>query len=629
MKRVSESSRSTIRRAVGGAIELAATTAPRESPHPVAPIEIDALVEPLLVLDAAKDRYHVTERLGLGGMGEVSAALDGKIGREVALKTLIRQAPAAMAQVQARFIREARIQALLEHPAIVPIYDMGIGPDGLPYFTMKRVRGETLHDVISELSHGKRATLRRTGRHRLLSAFLTVCLAVEYAHERGVVHRDLKPENLMLGPHGEVYILDWGLAKMVGVGRDASRQSSDSTNPGDMVGTPGFMPPEQVLGQHDEVDQRSDVYALGAILFEILTLRPLHDGPDIISVIESTLNPARKPGEPPVGVPPELWSLAHAATRFHKDQRPPSVRALADSIERYMDGDRDQEQRAKLAAERTVEAQRELDRALTGPVDDRPIALARAMHHAGGALALAPNNEAAASVVLRLLAHPPEKLPPEVQLEFDTLQTEHVKVGMRDNALRMATWLVLVPLGLLMGVVRPGYVAAMVALVVAVSALANIAWRRGLLSRSIRMTLLLGSTLLFTLMSGVFGPFLVVPAVAAMNTVLFSALAPKSERSLIIAVGLVPFLLPLMLELCGLVPASFEFAEGAITLMPRVLSFTPGSTFVFLAITSVFSVVLPTLLSGRLRDALQAAERRTLVQKWQFQQMTPAGRRRS
>ncbi len=601
-----------------------------EPPKPVPPIELDALAAPLRALDAAADRYHVIERIGMGGMGEVSGTLDAKIGREIALKTMLRQDPQQMPVAQARFLREARVQALLEHPAVVPVYDMGLSPDGLPYFTMKRVRGQTLHDVINELADGKRATVRRTGRHRLLSAFLTVCWAVDYAHQRGVVHRDLKPENIMLGAHGEVYILDWGLAKLMPNTAPSSaldRFGDSGTRPGEMVGTPGFMPPEQVLGQHEEVDGRADVYALGAVLFEILTLRPLIEGHDLIALVEQTMNPTRSVGPAPPDVAPELFALVVEATRFHKDQRIGSARALAERIERYLDGDRDQEQREKLAKERAKAALEELEKTRTAAEpSERALARSRAMNAAGRALALSPGNGEAASVVLELLARPPSSMPKEVEVEIEELSAARRKRGMRDNALRICSWFLLVPVGLAMGVARPAWVLAMVTLMVVLALSAVWAWRRSRFERSVRWSLLGLTTAFFTLVSGLFGPFILVPALCAMNALLYAMLSPRSERPGIVAVGLVPFVVPTLLELGGVVPASFLFTSEGITLLPRFVEFPATLTFVFLSSVSAFSIILPTFVTGGLKDALDEAEKRILLQKWQFSQLNPAVR---
>ena len=366
MKRDTSGDRPTLPRELGAKHDTIRTVRFQVDSRP-RPIDEPELEGPLSSASAVEDRYRTTDLLGQGGMGEVRCAFDVKIGREIAIKTMLALPDEAMTLAASRFLREARVQALLEHPAIVPVYDIGTDARGLPFFTMKRVRGETLHDVIGTVIKSLRTTQGQRGRHRMLSAFMTVCLALDYAHQRGVVHRDLKPENIMLGPHGEVYILDWGVAKIGGQSSGGSAPDLDfgdsGTRPGEMIGTPGFMPPEQVLGQHDEVDARSDVYALGALLYEILTCKPLHDGHDVMHILESTMTATRADAEAPSDVPPEL---ALRATRFHKEDRPKSAREVADAIERYLDGDRDEELRKRLADARAREAETLAAAALTG-----------------------------------------------------------------------------------------------------------------------------------------------------------------------------------------------------------------------------------------------------------------------
>src|SRR4051812_12695278 len=190
------------------------------------------------------ERYKILSRLGKGGMGEVMSVRDTNIGREVALKR-IRKADPSDRTID-RFLREASIQGRLEHPAIVPLYDLGRDASGQPFFTMKKLTGTTLSKLLD--ANTPDVTLQR-----LLRAFAEVCLAVEFAHVRGIVHRDLKPDNIVLGDYGEVYVLDWGVAKVIGEADEfadvASGSSEDNealaTLPGMQVGTPGYMAPEQ------------------------------------------------------------------------------------------------------------------------------------------------------------------------------------------------------------------------------------------------------------------------------------------------------------------------------------------------------------------------------------------------
>src|SRR5262249_45364786 len=159
--------------------------------------------------------------------------------------------------------REARVQGQLEHPSIVPVYDLGIGPDRLAYFTMKRIRGKTLEEILLAQRSGDAEALSAFGRRRLLSAFANVCLPVAFAHARGVLHRDLKPANVMLGEYGELYILDWGLAKVRGTvelmrteGVETDDDPNQKTLAGSVMGTPGYMAPEQVRGEIESLDER-------------------------------------------------------------------------------------------------------------------------------------------------------------------------------------------------------------------------------------------------------------------------------------------------------------------------------------------------------------------------------------
>ncbi len=230
-------------------------------------------------------RYEVLGRLAQGGVGEVWRGRDVDIGRDVALKVL-RAGHADSPEMMQRFVDEAQISGQLQHPGIVPVYELGMRADRRPYIAMKLVKGKTLA-----------AMLRDGGisRRRLLQVFEQICRTIAYAHERGVVHRDLKPANVMVGAFGEVQVLDWGFAKVLargGVADErrpapevdvtliATQRSSDGTESevGSVMGTPAYMPPEQALGQVDELDERSDVFSLGAILCEILTGKPPYDG---------------------------------------------------------------------------------------------------------------------------------------------------------------------------------------------------------------------------------------------------------------------------------------------------------------------------------------------------------------
>jgi eukaryotic-like serine/threonine-protein kinase len=232
--------------------------------------------------DLSSTRYRVLERVARGGMGVVYAAEDEKLQRRVALKVL--DAPGVDGDLADRLIREARVLAQLEHPGIVPVHDVGTLADGRVFYTMKFVQGQRLDKFISSVP----STPDR------LRLFLRICDAVAFAHAQGVLHRDLKPANIMVGPFGEVLVMDWGLAKHLArtarqpsqvsdphaTAFEKSTQASDSnaateatvvTGHGTVLGTPGYMSPEQERGDVEQLDPRSDIFSLGALLRFLLT----------------------------------------------------------------------------------------------------------------------------------------------------------------------------------------------------------------------------------------------------------------------------------------------------------------------------------------------------------------------
>jgi eukaryotic-like serine/threonine-protein kinase len=198
------------------------------------------------------ERYSIVDEIGRGGMGTVYLAIDDELGREVAIKI-----PNGLvnASLERRLQLEARVLAALEHPGIVPIHDAGRLADGRLFYVMKRVNGHTLDDYLRSVSD-------RTDRLRI---FERICEPVAFAHAKGFIHRDLKPENVMIGAFGEVMVMDWGTVKAL-----ETRQPSLDEH-GTVIGTHGFMAPEQARGAVDEIDRRTDVYGLGALLFLLLT----------------------------------------------------------------------------------------------------------------------------------------------------------------------------------------------------------------------------------------------------------------------------------------------------------------------------------------------------------------------
>ena len=299
------------------------------------------------VTPEAAGRYSVQREYGRGGQSRVLLAVDAHVGREIALKELLPEPAGGTAPVSqtaaaaARFVREARITGQLEHPNIVPVYEVGRHPDGTLYYTQKLVRGSTFKKALASA-----ATLPE--RLKLLGHFSDVCQAVAYAHSRSVIHRDLKPENVMVGEFGETVVLDWGLAKARGQADLEARQverealalrSPGATIEGHALGTPSYMSPEQALGRLDEIDERSDVWSLGAMLYEILTGAPPFDGDTAYSVIGKVIHDPVRPVRAVLpGAPPELAAVAERALSRDRSARYASARELAAEIEAYRAG---------------------------------------------------------------------------------------------------------------------------------------------------------------------------------------------------------------------------------------------------------------------------------------------------
>jgi PAS domain S-box-containing protein len=294
-------------------------------------------------------RYTRTSLHALGGLGRVWLARDHDLGRDVALKE-IRPERGDDAALQARFLQEARITGQLEHPGVVPVYELGRCPDDQqPFYTMRFVKGHTLSEA-ARTYHDKRLAGKADALAllTLLNAFVAVCNTVAYAHARGVLHRDLKGQNVVLGDFGEVVVLDWGLAKLVDrpTGEEsrspilADPQGSgegDLTVQGQTVGTPAYMAPEQAAGRPDLIDRRTDVCGLGAILYEILTGQPPFRGSDTQEVLrkvreEEPVPPRQLWAE----VPPTVEAICLRALAKRPEDRHASATELAQEVQHWM-----------------------------------------------------------------------------------------------------------------------------------------------------------------------------------------------------------------------------------------------------------------------------------------------------
>jgi serine/threonine protein kinase len=317
---------------------------------PTPPPRGHILVSTTAHVPEARERYTLSRLHATGGIGRVWLARDDSLGRDVALKEL-RPERAAQPAVWGRFLREARITGQLEHPGIVPIYEVSRRPDEqAPFYTMRFVRGRTLAEAAAGYHHKRgRGEAGPLELRELLTAFVGVCQAVAYAHSRGVLHRDLKPQNVVLGDYGEVIVLDWGLARILGQS-DADADTAlppvaveggvDGTVQGQVLGTPAYMAPEQAEGRLDQLGPATDVYGLGAILYEVLTGRPPFTGADTTAVLRQVVHEQPDPPRSVVAATPvALEAVCLKALAKKSAARYSSAKELAGEVQQWLAGE--------------------------------------------------------------------------------------------------------------------------------------------------------------------------------------------------------------------------------------------------------------------------------------------------
>jgi len=344
-----------------GSFESEGTLREGEAPPPVSSTEQRISAAPISSSEARHlnevidpKRYSILGRIGAGGMATVYLARDQSLLRSVALKV---QHPDPDGG-NARFLEEAQVLGQLEHPNIVPLYTLELTASNSSFSTMRYLRGSSLHDVLRCLSIGDSAIVLEYTLTRLMQIFLQITQAVSYAHHQGVIHRDLKPANVMLGEHGEVQVVDWGIAKVrtaAGVHTDSQRDGL--TMPGQIVGTPSYMAPEQWAGA--AVDERADIYALGVILYEMLTLRRPFNGNNPLLLCREVLTappPPLRTVAPDRSIPLELEEACLKALAKLPDERQSHVRELYRAVQAWLETETDRVRRHTLAEEKVAEA---------------------------------------------------------------------------------------------------------------------------------------------------------------------------------------------------------------------------------------------------------------------------------
>ena len=300
--------------------------------------------------DRPPSRYQRLSHIANGGMGSVYRVRDSVFDRVSAMKEMLPTLVENPDYVE-RFIWEARITSNLEHPNIVPVHDLGRTPDAGFFYTMKLVEGEALSAILERMKAGDSAYCRKYDRHKRLLIFKKVCDAIAFAHAGNVIHRDIKPENIIVGPYGEVFVMDWGIAKelsssqrerTVGIHpHDESRPGPRGTLAGALMGTPSYMSPEQASGRHEEVDFRTDVFLLGATLFHVVTLSPPYRGRTVTDCIsQAAQGQVCDPNVvcPEEQIPPELCRIIRKAMSREKADRYPTVADLQEELDFFMSG---------------------------------------------------------------------------------------------------------------------------------------------------------------------------------------------------------------------------------------------------------------------------------------------------
>jgi len=593
--------------------------------------------------------YRLGAAIGRGGMGEVLAAFDQRIGRDVAVKRMRSREPSA--EATARFLREARIQARLDHPAIVPVYELGSDEAGRPYFTMKRLAGRTLGQRMVEGAPPR----------ELLRAFADVCRAIEFAHARGVVHRDLKPSNIMLGDYGEVYVLDWGVARVLAepvgpaavhgeihgeihVGDDGAatmpaagasatvptaseagaaetpslpsiESLDEGTKTGTLLGTPGYIAPEQLEG--DAASAPADVYALGSILFELLAGEPLHPKGHQQAIASTLATPQELPSRrrPDLAIPLELDEACADALAQNPATRP-TAHQLAHRVQAYLDGDRDVERRRALAGEQLRSAHAAL-------ASDDPDRRTTALRRAGRALALDPESQEAGELVGSLLLEPPTEVSsPALAAALDEHERQIARYRSRKAILAYLSVVALLPLVILLRVQSWSMVIACYTTVGLGIATSWVHTRTGRPSVPAVLLVTFALAIVFTRIASPFvlTPLLICCALAALTSI--PAIAQR--RWLVMGWTFAAVMAPFVAEWTGLLPRSWQITSSMMVITGNMIGAGGRSEEWALIGAHVLFTLVIGWLSLEISRRRLTAQRQLYVQAWHLGQLVPS-----
>lgn len=578
----------------------------------------------------ASERYRGRGVLGEGGMGEVRLYRDVHVGREVAMKVLLPEF-ADNETKRKRFLREARIQGQLDHPCVVPVHDIGETRGKIPYFTMKRVRGHTLSSILYRRRRGHLRTMQEFTAKRLMHAFAQVCLAVDYAHSRGVIHRDLKPSNIMVGDFGEVYVLDWGIARVLGAADGGQLDTREivelQTMSGSLLGTPGYLAPEQIRG--DDLDGRADVFALGAILFEILTGHALVPEAETHVMLTDTLHDIDVHGryrslQNPPKVSHYMLEICGLATAVNREERFSTARELHDAVQSFLDGDQWNEGRKAAAERHAAAAERAAQRASEGEADASK-AHSEAMRRAGMAVALDPDSEVARRTLVGLIAKPPAKLPPEARRALEQRRDNVRRAGMRLLAMGRYAWLLMVPLWVWVGFQN----AELAILITAVAMTAGAAQSWAALQRPVPMMVLRFAAVVQILsiipVGLVLGPYFLLPVVVVASAPAVVLNLDGIGRRWVLAASIGAIVTPGILEWMGVFPASYAVVGNTVQVTSPVFDFDEVSLRVFMMVSCVLATLISVRMVGGILDRLTRADEDVYRQRWLLQQLLPAG----